>query len=374
MEKKKILILHAPLGAGHGAAAEAIAESFAKRHPNIEVKNVDVLDFAFKVFKKGLPRAYFLISSKVPFVFKWMYKYHKRPSRHAFLSKISDVMLKGSSFLDFLKKFRPDFIISTNPLPMHLVSETKEKNIIDIPSANICTDFGFHSFWYNKDVNYYFVAVEEIKKRFVSRGVKSSAIIVTGIPIKSKFTKICNREQIIDKLNLNKSHPVLLIIGGKMGYGNLREILYNIKEKDKNAQFIIVSGRDARLKERLEESEYKNDPTVKIFGFADNLEELMTAADLILTKAGGITVAECLAKNLPMIINDVIPGQEEDNVRYVVLNKAGFKVKNERKCAEIIADLFLDSRKMERLRKNCKKIAKPDAADMLVDFVASKLD
>jgi processive 1,2-diacylglycerol beta-glucosyltransferase len=251
---------------------------------------------------------------------------------------------------------------------------TKEKNIIDIPSANICTDFGFHSFWYNKDVNYYFVAVEEIKKRFVSRGVKSSAIIVTGIPIKSKFTKICNREQIIDKLNLNKSHPVLLIIGGKMGYGNLREILYNIKEKDKNAQFIIVSGRDARLKERLEESEYKNDPTVKIFGFADNLEELMTAADLILTKAGGITVAECLAKNLPMIINDVIPGQEEDNVRYVVLNKAGFKVKNERKCAEIIADLFLDSRKMERLRKNCKKIAKPDAADMLVDFVASKLD
>ena len=96
-----------------------------------------------------------------------IYKYYNHKLRQKSLSDISNAIFEKSRFVKFVKEFNPDFIVSTNPLPMQLVSKTKEKNIIDILSANICTDFGFHSFWYNEDVNYYFVADEDIKKSLV---------------------------------------------------------------------------------------------------------------------------------------------------------------------------------------------------------------
>jgi processive 1,2-diacylglycerol beta-glucosyltransferase len=370
MEKKRVLILSAPFGAGHGSAAQAIAEVFVKKYSNIDVKVVDVMDFAFKIFKESVPKAYFLMSSKIPLLYKWIYSFHKKVSRHKFLNKISDTMLKGSEFADFIKNYNPDFIVSTNPLPMHLVSMTKEENLINVPSANVCTDFGFHAFWYNSDVNYYFVAIDGIKRRFIKKGVNKDSIIVTGIPIKDKFKEGCNKSEIISKLGFSENIPVLLIVGGKMSYEKLYKVFDNLKGK--NIQFIIVAGRDEKLYAQLQESELKNNSAVRIFGFIDNLNEFMSISDLILTKAGGVTVAECFAKGLPMVINDMVPGQEEDNVKYVVANKAGFECKNQKKCSKIILDLFM-GKKLNELKENCKKLSKPNAAEGIVNFIISKL-
>jgi processive 1,2-diacylglycerol beta-glucosyltransferase len=360
------------MGSGHGAAAQAIEEAFVKKYPAFEVKTVNILDFAFDIFKKVLPKAYFLVSSKASFIYKWVYKYHKRQSRHDFLNRISNGILKGS-FIDFIKKFNPDFIISTNPLPMHLVSKSKEEKIINTPSANVCTDFGFHSFWYNRDVNYYFVATSEIKKKLARKKVKAKNIIITGIPVKEKFKDSQNKEQIARGLRLDGKKPILLIIGGKMSYDNLMEVLRQIREKNNDAQFLIVAGRDNGLLEKLKVSEIKKDKKTRIFGFIDNLEQLMSVSDLIITKAGGVTVAECLAKNLPMVINDAIPGQEEDNVRYVKDNEVGFEARSIKQCSGIVARLFSDHKKIDKLKENCKKISKPDAAQDMADFIASKL-
>jgi len=370
MEKKKVLILSAPFGSGHASVAQALEEVFVKKYPNIEVRVADVMDFAFKIFKESIPKAYLIISSKAPLLYKWIYKFHKKVSRHKILNKLSDSMLKGSEFADFIKEFNPNFIISTNPLPMHLVSISKEENIINVPSANVCTDFGFHTFWYNPDVNYYFVATEGIKRRFVKRGVGKDSILVTGIPVKERFKKECNKSQILSSLGFSENIPVLLIVGGKMSYEKLYKVINNLKGK--NVQFIIVAGRDKELYEQLQESEIKDNPAVRIFGFIDNLDELMSISDLILTKAGGVTVAECFVKSLPMVINDIVPGQEEDNVKYVVLSKVGFECKNQKKCAKIILDLFMGN-KIKELKENIKKLAKPNAAEDIVDFIVSKL-
>src|SRR3989344_7337788 len=168
---KKVLILHVPLGAGHVMAAKAIGEAFEKKYPEIEVKVVDTLDFAFEIFRQVLPKTFNLMAAKAPFLYKWIYDYYNDDSRHKFLSKTSNAIIKNSRFAKFIKEFNPDFIISTNPLPMQLISRTKEKNIIDTLSANVCTDFGFHSFWYNLDVNYYFVANNIVKNFLISHSV-----------------------------------------------------------------------------------------------------------------------------------------------------------------------------------------------------------
>ena len=130
MENKRILILYAPLGAGHGMAAKAIAEAFAQNYPEFEIKTANVLDFAFEIFKQALPRVFVYISSKVPFLYKWVYDGFNNQTRYNFLNRVSDVFIKKSHFVKFINEFNPDFIISTNPLPMQLVSLTKHKKII----------------------------------------------------------------------------------------------------------------------------------------------------------------------------------------------------------------------------------------------------
>ena len=369
MENKRILILYAPLGAGHETAAKAIEEAFAQNYPEFEVKTANVLDFAFEIFRAGLPGVFVYVSSKIPFLYKWIYDGFNRQSRYNFLNHTSDVFIKKSHFVKFINEFNPDFILSTNPLPMQLVSLTKHKKIIDILSANVCTDFGFHSLWYNPDVNYYFAANENIRKSLAEHGVKDDKISITGIPTSAKFNKETGRQKILESLNFNANIPTLLIVGGKMNYTILSKIIKNIQEK-KETQFIIAAGRDKKLQRDLEKSDLKKKRNIKIFGFVDNLQDYMGSADLILTKAGGLTVAECMQKNLPMVINDFIPGQEEDNVKYIVDNGAGVEAKNTKEAIKIIIDLFESPEKIAKMKENCKKIAKPNAAKDLADFVA----
>lgn len=371
MEKRKILILYAPLGAGHGAAARAIAEAFSLKYPDIEVKNINVLDFAFDIFRQGFPWAFYFITFNVPFFYKWLYNYYNYQSRSKFLNHASEMILKKSRFVKFINDFNPNFIISTNPLPMQLVSKTKQKNVIDILSANVCTDFGFHSFWYNPDVNYYFVANDRIKNSLLLHNVIPESVKITGIPISLKFSKKIDRQKILSDLKFSSSQPVLLILGGKIICRNLLKVVKGIKEKNHSTQFIIVASRDKNLQKELKKSKINNDPSVRLFDFVNNLDEYMTAADLVFTKAGGLTVAESLAKGLPMIINDIIPGQEQDNVNYLVSHRAGIKVKSIEEIIDNVIGLFNQPDKLMKMKENCLKIAKPNAAVELADFVIS---
>ena len=250
------------------------------------------------------------------------------------------------------------------------MTEKSVEEIINILSANVCTDFGFYPLWHNKDVNYYFVTNEEIKKSLIKYGVSVDKIKITGIPVSLKFSNELNREKIIkNDLKFNPLHPILLIVGGRIMYKNLLKIINGIKNKNSIVQFIVVAGRDKILQEKLKESEITNDPLVRVFGFINNIEDYMTVADLILTKAGGLTVSECLVKNLPMVFNSIIPGQEEDNVKYTVRQKVGVKAEGVKKSVEVINRLFFKSKKIAEMKKNCIKIAKPSAAKDVVDFV-----
>jgi len=174
-------------------------------------------------------------------------------------------------------------------------------------------------------------------------------------------------------LGFDISKPILLIVGGRTSYKNLSAIINGVKIKNNELQFIIVAGRDKILQKKLKDSKISKDSSVRIFDFVDNLDEYMSAADLILTKAGGLTLSECLAKNLPMVINDIIPGQEEDNVNYAVSHGIGIKADNTKEAINAINKLFLQPEKLTLMKENCKKIAKPNAARDLIDFVISKI-
>lgn len=373
MVKKKVLILHGKPGMGHLMPAKALMEVFSKKYPEVEIKDADAFDFLYLPLRYGYPYFYNHIVAKTPYLFRIFYDSYNNKLIQKLLERVTLFFVKKAQFISFVKDFSPDFILATNPLPLQLVSLIKEKNIVDILSANVCTDFGFHSVWYNPDINYYFVATEEIKKSLFNHGVNLNKIKITGIPVRIIFNQLLDSHKILESLNFNSSKPVLLIVGGQLKYKDLLKIILGVKEKNNLVQFIIIAGRDKNLQKKLEDSELKKDTAVRIFGLVLDIERFITVSDLILSKAGGSIMAECLVKGLPMIVYKTIPGQEEDNVNYLIHNNAGIKVKNTREIIETVVDLFLQPDKLETMKVNCQKIQKPDAAEDIVDFVVSQI-
>lgn len=356
-------------------AAKAIAEAFSKKHPEIKTEVVDTFYFAFEIFKQILPKTFDFVTAKTPVLYKWIYGYLNSGSRRKLLTGTTNAIVKNSKFVRFIKDFNPDFIVSTNPLPMQLVSFTKQKNIVDILSANVCTDFGFHAFWHNEDVNYYFVATENIKQQLAESGIGAENIVVSGIPISPKFSEVKERSRILSELGFSTKHPVFLIVGGggTIKYSDIVKIVETIRRKSRNTQFIIVAGRDRTLKKELDDPELKKNQKIKVFGFTERLADFMSASDAIFTKAGGLTIAECLAKGLPVIVSNVIPGQEDDNVKYLTENCIGFKADSAESVGKIAVSLFSNPEELSKIRKKCKIFSKPGAAEDIADFIASKI-
>lgn len=373
MGKKKVLVIHGQPGMGHLMAAKAIIEAFSKKYPDIETKDIDAFDFCYKVFRYGYPFFYNQVVYHLPIIYRIFYNNYENKLIHNFLEKAFVFFAKKKKFVSFIRDFQPDFIIFANPLPTQLITLFKEKDITNILSADICTDFGFHAMWHNKDVNFYFVATDQIKNSLQSRKVSPSKIKTTGIPIRQKFIQQLDRNKVLNNLNFVAGQPILLIVGGQLSYKEILSAILKIKENNGKVQFIIISGRDEKLQKQLEKSLLKKDPLVRIFGLVNNIEDFMAVADLIISKAGGSTTAECLASGLPMVVRRVIPGQEEDNIDYLEKHNAGIRVNSNKELVKAVIDLFSQPAKLAEMKKNCKIISRPNAADDLVDFVASKI-
>ncbi|MFA6410228.1 MAG: glycosyltransferase [Candidatus Buchananbacteria bacterium] len=371
---KKVLIVYATGGMGHVSAAKAIEQAFKEKYSDVEIKNVDVIDFAMKVYKKVFVDGYNYVSAKTPELWGWLYRTYNDQSKQKLPRMLSQLAIEGK-FIPFIEEFQPDFIISTHPLPMLLVSHSKKKHIINILSSMVLTDFGCHSFWIAPEVNYYFVSTENVKKCLLDYQVKSEQIGVTGIPIENKFFKVKPRAELIQKLGLEPDLFTILIVGGQFSYQALETIIGGITKKhDGQVQFLVVAGRDKELKEALDKSDLNKDSKIKTFGFIDNMHELMAVSDLIFSKAGGLTVSECMAMGLPMVINKVIPGQEQDNVNYLVQAGAAVKVEDFDQVVNAVNDLVSDPQKVAEMKAACQKIGKPKSAEALADFVYGKIN
>ena len=179
---KKVLIAYATGGMGHVTAARAIEEAFKNKYPEVEINKVDVIDYANTVYKKIFVDGYNFVSAKKPQMWGWLYKSFNKPISQKLPTMLSRLAIEGH-FIPFVKKYNPDFIVSTHPLPMRLISHSNEQNVIDIHSSMVVTDFGCHSFWVDDQVNYYFTATEDVGKCLQNYGVTPDQVVVTGIPI-----------------------------------------------------------------------------------------------------------------------------------------------------------------------------------------------
>ncbi len=372
LKKKKVAILHASAGLGHVKAAQAIVEAFHKNHPEIEVLNRNIIDFCSKPSKLFFVDGYNFISSKTPFFWRWFYRTYNRPEHQELQRRVLQRTISHKLF-DYIKDFNPDFILATHFFPIPFLYGSRDHSLARIPSGVVVTDYGCHALWLETHVNHYFVAAEETKQCVLKCGVNSKKIIVTGIPVGQKFLKKQNRNELLKKFDLNPDFFTLLIVGGQLNFGELKTVIKDVTKRAPAIQIVVVAGRDHLLEEKLKDSELSQVKHVKIFGFVDNIEELMSVAHLIFTKAGGLTTTECLAKGLPMLVYKVIPGQEEDNLNFILKYGAGARAATISEIIEKIVHLFSERRELLEMHRRAVAIGKPLAAKAIADFVVRQI-
>ncbi|HEV3416777.1 MAG TPA: glycosyltransferase [Pirellulales bacterium] len=362
---RRVLILSASVGAGHLRAAEAVELAVRELDPQALVENVDVLKLTNAVFRRVYGQAYLDLANKLPHVLGYFYDLlDRKPSprqKSDTLRRLVQRMHLGR-FLKFLKKEPWDVVVNTHFLPAEIIAGLKRKKQFKTPQITTVSDFETHRLWVNEPCEQYFTATEEAALHLHSWGVPESSISITGIPIHPAFNKPKPREQCLKRHGLRGDRPIVLQLSGGFGVGPIERIYRAILDVEVPLEIVVVSGRNAKLKSELEKIDSPSRHTAHVLGFTTEIDELMAAADVVVSKPGGLTTSEVLASGAAMAIINPIPGQESRNSDFLLENGAGIKLNNLSTVPFKLASLLNEPRRLAALKANARRLGRPRAA------------
>lgn len=361
----KIFIVHAPAGAGHKRAAEAIKDAFDRAKTTHDVRVINSLDYTNPLFSRSYPWGYNFLVSKAPLLwaiffyftdFK-LFQFFLRPLR-----QLSNV-INGFGFYRFIIREKPDCVISTHFLSTDIVSNLKGLKLYSGKHITCVTDYGVHAFWIAEHVDSYVVASEYSKKELISKGIDAEKIRILGIPVQHKFTERMDREEAIKKLGLKKGFFNILLIGGGLGVGPIPALVKVISGCTCPFQLIVVCGNNEGLVKELQALVADAKMPVKIYGFMENVNELMDVSDVMISKPGGLSLSEALVKGLPVLVASYIAGQEEKNLRFLEKNNVGIELKNVEEALQRLQALYASKDLLNSMKEKAKQLGKPSAGD-----------
>jgi len=346
---------------GHRSATLAIEKALKCLEPETEVLNINAFNYTNPISEKIVNSIYMGVIKNTPKVWDYLYDNAKVVES---LEKIKQFVHKSNSpkLKKLFDKFNPDLVVCTQAFPCGMVADFKKTYNSSLPLVAVLTDYIPHSYWIYDQVDYYITPSEEVTARLEKKGVPLDKMRAYGIPFDHKFNRELARREIFLKLQLDEQKPVILIMGGGQGLGPIRTIVKSLENVSQDLQELVVCGTNKKLYRALKREAKKYKKDIRIFGFIDNVNELMRISKIIISKPGGVTTAEVLSLRLPMIIVKPIPGQETSNTEFLTRFGAALKVEEPREINFAVDELLKDNQKLERLRGCAAKIAKPNAS------------
>lgn len=363
----KVLLLTAATGGGHARAAEALAECLERKHPDWETVIADSLKCISPVVDKMVVGSYISTVKNIPGLYGTLYDLSEKGMAITDLTRALNRLL-SYRFRSYIEDVKPSVIICTHSIPLQMLSSLKRANRINIPVIGIVTDFTSHLFWKLNGVDALVVAHGHIKEDMVDMGIPSPVIHTYGIPVSSAFYKKGDRRRLLSELGL-RDKPTLLIMGGSLGFGQVKDIFKSLLKYDRDIQLIAVTGRNERLRKQLEELSQGCGKRVIVLGYTYRVHDLMDVADFIITKPGGVTVSEALVKRLPIVITPPIPGQEERNARFLEGEGAAVRLPDESSLERVLYPLMNDPERIAAMKKMAGLLACPNAGEDIVGLV-----
>ena len=372
---RKVLLLSASAGAGHVRAAEAIQKAFKEAHDgeSSEVHHLDILNYTNKVFRHLYSKAYIDLVNKLPEVPGWVYDKLDKPWKNE-RRRLALDKLNTRPLVKLLRSYQPDMIVCTHFLPAEIVSWLKAKERLASRQVIIVTDFDVHAMWLVHHYEHYFVAVDEARAYLEALGIPANKISVSGIPIDPVFAKHKDKQEMRAKHGLAPDRTTILLSAGGFGVGSVDALITSLLPLQHRAQIVAICGRNEELKRRLQKlaGRTKPDATVllKPFGYTKEMDELMTASDLVLGKPGGLTTSEALAKGLVFVIVNPIPGQEERNSDHLLEGSVAIRCNNLPVLSYKLDRLLADPKRFASMQANSRKMGRPNAAREIVDRIS----
>jgi len=370
--KKRILFLMSDTGGGHRAAAHAIEEAIQYLYPNmfdILIEDIWRGHTPWPISK--IPNSYAWLTGPGLLVWKFMWSSSALLKAHKLiLPSISPVLERKA--VRYLKLVRPDIVVSVHPFMNHLGLKWLKGAELDIPFVTVVTDMvTIHPLWICPKVTRCLVSTEAARDYAIKGGMAPGQVEICGQPIGLQFTKIIkDKKSVRQKLGLDLNRPAVMIMGGGEGFGRVYDIARAVAGSVPQAQLLIISGRNKPLKAQLEAANWEI-PT-RIYGFVDNVPELMGAADVLITKAGPGTISEAFVAGLPIIVFGYIPWQEWGNVTYVQEHRAGAYSQTPQEIAELVVR-WLDPENdlLQKMVVNANKLGRPNASLLIAEKICS---
>jgi len=358
---KRVLILSASVGSGHVKAAVALERAMRARSDVEEVLCDDSLDHTNLLHRQFYSTLYSKLSTIMPEFLGWWYERSDDPWV-ADKSRLAIDLPQALPLINLVKDFRPDIILCTHFMPAGVISWLIGNGKLDAQLGVVVTDFHFHAFWITRAFNWYFVAQEEDKIHMEALGLPGDRIEVSGIPVDPEFARPVDAGAVLLRHGLTPGRPTLLIAGGALGMSPASAVVRQVLQLDRDFQAIIVCGRNEEMLAEISALVKGRPDDFRVFGYTTEISDFMAAATILLSKPGGMTTAEALARGLPMVILDPIGGQEERNADVLLECGAALKCTELTLITHKLRLLLDDPEKLQRMSNNARTLGRPNAA------------
>lgn len=376
MKKKKIIILYSTGGMGHKKAALALFKVFQEMAEEVDAEVVDVLEYGNRFYKFLYLDFYVFLMTRARWLWGALYYFSN--------TRIVDALTRGlRGWLDhrslpglgeMLIEKAPDAIVATHFLLPSIAGILKKNKDFRARTSTIITDYGPHSYWLSDYIDMFFVGSEPAMMELSKRGVPVEKIEVTGIPTTEEFRKAFDHDSVRGTYGMEKGRRTIFLMSGGFGVGPIEEMLLSLNSCEADIQVITVCGHNKEVHRKVELLRDKLKYPLVLFGFTDKVAELMSVSDMMITKAGGISVTEALNMSLPMILFASVPGQETWNEHFLIRSGAAEKAEKVGDIPGITDRMLLAPDVYASFKKHIGEIRRPDAAERIRDIVLKDIE
>jgi len=367
---KRVLILTADAGFGHRSAANAVKAALEQRYgASVTVDIVNPLDDKRTPFiLRDSQSDYDRIVRNLPELYRVGYETSDARLLIPVLENALTVLL-FDVIRDILKQFQPDVVLTTYPLYQAPLTAVRTLLRYQVPIFTVVTDLvSVHRIWFNPQIDKYFVPTEEVFELAKGSRVSSDRIVISGIPVSPAFSNLpADKEALRNELGWEQGKTTFLAVGSRR-VEQLEVMLNALNHSGHDIQLVCVAGKDQVLYEQLKGTDWHK--PAYIYDFVYEMPKFLLASDCLISKAGGLIVSESLAAGLPLLLIDIIPGQETGNAEYVVHHGAGEIALDPVTILETVFHwLQNDRRVLKETTKKAKELGKPGAAFAIADKI-----
>lgn len=362
---KKILVSYATAGVGHKRAALSIREALEELSPGgVEISIIDSLNYTNDFFRWTYLKGFVFLVNRLPKLWGLLYFLTDSALVNAVVSGLSRMSnwINSRKLREYLIATQPDIIVSAHFYLSEVASDLKRKKVLHSQLVTVVTDYVLHAWWVASETDIYIVGSDHARQDLLRWKTDPEKIKVLGIPVAPIFCKKLDKKSIRDRVGIQDHVMTILVLGGGYGIGPIEGIVKAIDTVQVPIQIVAICGFNKELAGRLELLRPNFKHEMKVLGFIYNVNEYMEAADLLISKSGGITTAESLSKDLPMLVVSPILGQETRNCDFLINAGAAVKIKGISGIKSAIEDIAAHPDKMDSMKQAIRNIRRPAAS------------